>query len=265
MGSAVKGENKITMIPVYRISISEKRNLRKYSRKDLAALAKSIDQNGILNPIIVRDVSAFDYEIVSGERRLRAAVMAGKSEVPCIILHCNELQSAIYSLVENFQRVNSDYFDRAEALRIVIEDNNFSCEKAARHLGITEKRVREYLSLLTLDDRERKIISEHELTFSHALQISRVSSRAVRRRVLTRVINEELSATETEQLVFELISGKEDISRPIRKVVVKDMRLFYNTISNAVKTMKQSGIAAFMERSENDSAIEYRIIIAKPK
>lgn len=265
MGSAVKGESKITMIPIYRISIGASRNSRNYSRKDLASLAKSISRNGIINPIIVRDISASDYEVVSGERRLRAAVMAGKSEVPCIILHCSELQSAVYSLVENFQRVNSDYFDRAEALRIIIDDNKFSCEKAARHLGITEKRVREYLSLLALDNRERKMISEHELNFSQAFQISRINNRALRRRILNRVINEELSTNETEQLVFEMISGKENISRPIRKVVVKDMRLFYNTISNAVKTMKQSGIAAFMEQSESDSAIEYRIIIAKPK
>ncbi len=259
--NCVKGDSKIVIIPIYKIIVCS--NERKYSRRKLVALSKSIEKNGILQPIIVRDVSNYEYEIVSGERRLRAAVMAGITEVPCIILHCTQRQSEIYRFVENIQHEHNDHFHKAEILFDIMNNFGFTVSQAAEQLGISERTVNEYIEILEFTNDERKIINEHDLDFSHIVEIIKIKDKVKRKKFLVRVTRDKLSLKEISQLVFEIINGGE--IRHTCNFVLKDIRIFGNTVNNAVDMLKNSGISTFVEQKENDRYIEYRIKIAKIK
>ncbi len=260
MEKTVKGESKIAMIPVFRISADPSVISQSYSRKELSSLSKSIERNGILQPITVRDITPYEFELVSGERRLRAAVMAGFTVVPCIIIHCSRRQSAVYRLVENIQRESGDSFKRAQALETLIKSYGFTEEQAALQLGISRRRLCEYLRILSFTPRERQIIEMGDLSFSQMQQLIKIRDKTSRRRVLSKVIKGELTESETQSLVNSVLRSE---PLPIHKLIVKDLRLFCNTIERAAATMKRSGIDASLEKRENESSVEYRIVIHK--
>ena len=264
MGSGkIKGESKIMMIPVFQISVNKSQPRKVFSRDDIRYLARSIELNGILQPLTVRDISPFEYELISGERRLRAAVMAGFSFVPCIVVHCSERQSAVYGLIENLQREELSYFEQAEAINILINEFNFSTEKAARQLGKSEGCVINKLKLLKYTYDERKNLTENNLSEHHALSRLKIQDVNIRKRITKNVINNNLNVIQTDELVQKIIDPDDSLKKSRHKVVIKDIRLFYNTIDKAVSTMRQSGINATEEKTETDEFVEYKIRITK--
>ncbi len=264
MGSGkIKGESRIMMIPVFQISVNKSQPRKVFSRDDIRYLARSIELNGILQPLTVRDISPFEYELISGERRLRAAVMAGFSFVPCIVVHCSERQSAVYGLIENLQREELSYFEQAEAINILINEFNFSTEKAARQLGKSEGSVINKLKLLRYTYEERKNITENNLSEHHALSLLRIQDVNIRKKITQNVINNNLNVIQTDELVEKIIDPDDSLKKNKHKIVIKDIRLFYNTINKAVSTMRQSGINATEEKTETDEFVEYRIRITK--
>lgn len=265
MTDRVKTENKIALIPVFRINPRSQPPRRGYSRKELSSLSRSIEKNGILQPLIVRDVSFGEYELITGERRLRAAVMAGLTSVPCIIFHCSQKQSAVYSIIENLQRDDPDPFARAETINFLISDIGFSVERTARQLGVSEKTVLNYLKILNFSPSEKNVITEQGLSILYASELIKISDESLRKKILERVVEESLSVVETSQLVFELTDGKEDPHSRIEKFIIKDMRLFSNTIQHVVTTMRRAGLNALLEHTEDDGYIEYKIRITKTK
>lgn len=259
----IKGESKISMIPIFQISENKTQPRRNFNREDIRYLARSIELNGILQPLIVRDVSPFEYELICGERRLRAAVMAGFSFVPCIVLHCNEHQSAVYTLIENVQREDLSYFEQADAIRKLIEEYNFSIERASKQIGKSEVGIRNKLNLLNFSDDERKILIDNALSERYATVLLKISDENIRRIILNKVVDNSLTLFETEELVERMTESENDKINPKHRIVIKDIRLFYNTINKAVSTMRQSGIDATEEKTETDEFVEYRIRINK--
>lgn len=263
MSGKIKGESKISMIPVFQISENKSQPRKNFSREDIRYLARSIELNGILQPLIVRDVSPFEYEIISGERRLRAAVMAGFSFVPCIVLHCNERQSAVYTLIENVQREDLSYFEQAEAIQKLIKEYGFSIEKAAKQIGKSEVNIRNKLNLLKFGDDERKILIDNGLSERYATVLMKIKDSNIRMTILNKVVDDDMNLFDTEELVERLTESGSNITNPRHRIVIKDIRLFYNTINKAVSTMRQSGINATEEKTETDEFVEYRIRITK--
>lgn len=265
MSSArIKGENKITMIPIFQISENKTQPRKRFDNDDIRNLARSIELNGIIQPLIVRSVSMFEYELICGERRLRAAVMAGMSFVPCIIIHCSERQSIVYILIENIQREDLSYFEQADAVFKLINDYNFTIEKASKQLGRSEIDIKKKLKLLEYSEDERKLFIENGLSERYAYLLLMISDLKTRKSLFKKVINENLSILDTEAIVNELtqMSFRNRI-KSNQRIIIKDIKLFYNTIDNAVAKMKQMGIDAIEERTETDKFVEYRIRISK--
>ena len=249
MKNTVKAESRIAMIPVCHIFCNSS-DMRGYKRKELRSLSQSIKKNGILQPITVRDITPCRFELISGERRLRAAVMAGINSVPCIILHCTERQSVVYRLVENIQREPKGIFEKAETMRRLTDEFGFSAEQISVLLGISQKQVNTSLGLLsfTADERERIIFSE--IGTERLSEILSENDPEERSRLLDRAIQNEKAAQQLRRSVS------------VRKMIVKDMRIFVNTIERTVSVMRQSGIDARLETTESDANTEYRIIIS---
>ena len=133
-GEKPRSAGQVLLIPNEKIYPNPNQPRRVFDQSELVNLAISIRMNGILQPITVRETSK-GYELVSGERRLRASRLAGMVVVPCIVVDVNELKSAIYSLIENLQRQNLGYFEEALAIEKLTEQFSLSQEEAARRLG----------------------------------------------------------------------------------------------------------------------------------
>lgn len=237
---------------------------RIFAPRELQELSDSIRINGLLQPLTVRRVPG-GYELIAGERRLRACFMAGMKSAPCILVNCDEQQSAIYAILENLQRQDLQIFEEAEGIRRLIEEWGVTQEEAASRLGKSQSAIANKLRLLRLSESERAMISQAGLTERHARALLRIEKEELRIRLLQKIIEENLNVRQTEELINEEIeqNARPQIIKNKRTFVIKDVRLFLNTIRHAVDTMRQSGIDAVAQNRETEEFIEYVVRIPK--
>ena len=256
-----KEENKIVQIPVENIIPNPHQPRTEFDYSDISQLAESICQNGILQPLSVRKIAG-GYELIAGERRLRAAKVSGLKYVPCIILDITERTSAILALVENIQRQDLSFFDEANAIEKLISYYGMTQEDAAVKLGKAQSTIANKLRILKLSDEEKELILKFNLTERHARSLLRLASKEDRLEILARVIKYNLNVEKTEQAIDEYIGRvREKESYKKRSIVFKNVKLFVNTINKAVETMKAAGIPADSEKIQREDCIEYRVKI----
>ena len=261
----VRSENTIADIPIIKIRPNKAQPRKVFSEDELSALSRSISENGILQPLTVRKVSSTEYELVAGERRLRAAVMAGLRKVPCIVVKCSDRESAVYALLENLQRADLGIFEEARGIAKLIRRYGLTQEQAAIKLGKTQSTIANKLRLLRLSEEEQEWMEKAGLSERHARALIRIENETVRREVLSRIITENLNVKQSERLVGIYLNST---PKPARvkgnsKAVIKDIRIFLNTINRAIDTMRLSGINAQSNKTDTEDFIEYTIRIPK--
>ena len=265
MNISFKNENKISDIPIIKIRPNKAQPRKVFNESELSALAQSIFENGILQPLTVRKVSSAEYELIAGERRLRASVMAGLQKVPCIIIKCSDKESAVYALLENLQRCDLGMFEEARGVSRLIRRYGLTQQEAASKLGKTQSTIANKLRLLRLTYEEQECIENAGLSERHARALLRLTDENTRREVLSKVISESLNVVQTENLVNLMLTlnPKQEKKQGVNKVVVKDVRIFVNTINKAIDTMRLAGIDAQTDKIDTDNFIEYKIRIPK--
>lgn len=259
-----RNEVKLTEIPVLYIMPNKLQPRKNFDRNELEGLAKSISKNGVLQPITVRKISSVEYELITGERRLRASIMAGLNKIPCNVMNCSDGQSAIYSLVENIQRTNLNMFEEAQAIKRLILEYRMTQQQVARYLGKNQSDISNKIELLKLSENDQNIIIKNNLTEYHATAILKLNEYD-RNDALNEVVEKSLNVEQTEKLVKEILNGndiKQHKNKP-KKIIIKDVRIFMNTFTKAFDTMKLSGIDAVSNKVENDEYIEYSVKIPK--
>ena len=225
-------------------------------------LAESIRLYGVLNPLTVRRKSG-GFELIAGERRLRAARAAGLTEVPCIVMTADEQDSSAIALVENLQRRDLDFFEEAYGYRQLIELYGLTQEEAARRVGKTQSAVANKLRLLKLSPKNMDMIREAELTERNARALLRIQDEEARLAVTQYIIEHELNVSRTEQYIDKLLTEQE-LAAPAKgrlRMMLKDVRLFLNTIDRAVGTMQSCGVRADVQREENENGLRLTISI----
>ena len=256
-----KTEERVMQIPVEAIRPNPHQPRVRFVNAELRALAESIRQNGILQPLSVRCVED-GYELIAGERRLRAAKMAGLETVPCLVMEINDRNSAILALVENIQREDLNCFEEATALEKLISIYGMTQEDAAMRLGRAQSTIANKLRLLRLSEEERAFILEHGLTERHARTLLRIGSEEDRRQVLEKIVRLGLNVEKTERYIDTLIGERrEQENLRKRSALFKDVRLFVNTINHAVETMRTVGIDANAQKTQYFDRIEFHIVI----
>jgi ParB family chromosome partitioning protein len=255
-----RSAGQVLLIPNEKIFPNPHQPRRVFDQSELVNLAISIRMNGILQPITVRECEK-GYELVSGERRLRASRLAGMSMIPCIVVDVNEMKSAIFSLIENLQRQNLGYFEEALAIEQLMHTFGLSQEEAARRLGKAPSTISNKLRLLTLPPQAQILLAEHGLSERHARALLRLDASDVMP-VLEKVIARELNVAQTEKLVADMLERQKPTRRTTKRLF-SDVRIFLNTISNAFETMKSAGIDAELQQSETEDAFLYEIRIPK--
>lgn len=262
--SKPKNENRVLEIPIICIRPNKTQPRKNFDESELMSLAQSISTSGILQPLTVRKTSETEYELVAGERRLRASVLAGLTSVPCVLIKCSDKESAIFALIENLQRSDLNMFEEARGISRLIRKFDITQDEAAVKLGKKQSTVANKLRLLKLTLEEQDWIVQAGLSERHARALLRIDEEELRRKTLSTVISNGLNAVETENFVADLLHQNTIPDRKQdRKFIVKDLRIFVNTINKAVDTMRLSGINAIAKRIESDEYIEYTVKIPK--
>ena len=255
-----RSAGQVLLIPSDSIYPNPNQPRKVFDQSELVNLAISIRMNGILQPITVREIEN-GYELVSGERRLRASKLAGLLNVPCIVVEVNSLKSAVFALIENLQRQNLGYFEEAQAINKLMKDFSLSQDEAARRLGKAPSTVSNKLRLLGLPEEARNLLSENGLSERHARALLRLQEEDIME-VLQKVIDRKLNVTQTEKLVDEYVSRGKAPKRQT-KIMFSDVKIFLYTINNALDTMQKAGIKAQFRREDKEDSYIYFIEIPK--
>lgn len=254
-------ENKVMQIPVSEIVPNPHQPRTEFDYGDISSLAESICQNGILQPLSVRKIEN-GYELIAGERRLRAARLLQLKRVPCIILDISSRTSAVLALVENIQRQDLSFFDEANAIEKLINYYGMTQEDAAIKLGKAQSTIANKLRILKLSSEEKEMILKYNLTERHARALLRLGSKEERMEIINRIIKQNLNVERTEAVIDEYLGKvREKESYRKRSKVFQNVKIFVNTINKAVETMKAAGIAADSKKIQNEDYIEYRVKI----
>lgn len=256
-----KTVNKVVEIQLSDIVPNPNQPRRFFDEDELKNLALSIRNDGLIQPITVRKVKE-KFELISGERRFRAACMAGVESIPAIVINSSERNSALLALVENIQRSDLSFFDEAFAISNLIELYGMTQEDAAIRLGMAQSTIANKLRLLKLNDADRAEIVRGHLTERHARAFLKLSDPQQRLIAIQKVIKYNMNVEKTEFLIEQLLKTEEEReSFEKRAVLLRDVKLFVNTINKAVETIKMAGVKADATKTENDEYIEYHIKI----
>ena len=253
---------RILFLPVDSIRPNPGQPRRSFDREALAELAASIAEHGVIQPIPVRRQGGA-YELVAGERRLRAARMAGLEEVPCVLMSLDEAQSGLLALVENLQRQDLDYWEEAEGIARLIRVYGLNQEQAARRLGKSQSAVANKLRLLKHSPAVRAALRENGLSERHARALLRLPTEAERLEAVSVMARREMNVARAEAYVEELLAKAAKPKPGMRKFLIRDVRLFLNSVDHHLETMKNAGITAACSREDTEDEIVLTIRLAK--
>ena len=258
-----KANCQIQLLPHENILPNPNQPRVRFDYNELEGLAVSVRTNGMLQPINVRKRNDGKYELISGERRLRAARMVGMTKLPCVVMDVSDEQSALFAIIENVQRQNLDFFEEAVAIERLMTEYGLSQEEISKKLGKAQSTLSNKLRLLRLPEELRDKISYAGLTERHARALLSLPDNSTRGRVLDIIIERHLTVSESERLINDVLRRKKAKKRPQMRTY-KDMRIFINTLNHAVDVIRKAGIEADTAKSETDEYFEYVIRISKP-
>lgn len=255
-------KRQVLELPVDEIRPNPHQPRRTFHQEELSELASSIAQVGVLQPLSVRR-TADGWELIAGERRLRAAKLAGLARVPCLNVEADDGASALLALVENLQRKDLDVWEEAAALRQLIDRHHLSQEEAARRVGKSQSAVANKLRLLKLPPDVIDGLRANRLSERHARALLRLDSPALQRSTLDHMVRQQLNVAQTEAYIDRLVQAAPAPRRAVPVYRVRDVRLFLNTVKRSLAVMQSAGVDARCGKEETDSEITLTIHIPK--
>lgn len=314
---AIDEQSGILFVSVDRIRPNRAQPRNRFDTNTMIRLADSVRRYGILQPLTVRlppntpSDAAFSsaqplmYELIAGERRLRAAKLAGLTHVPCILASADDHLSAELAVIENLLREDLNMFEQARAFGRLIVQFSLTQEQVAQKMSMSQSAIANKLRLLRLRDHEQKAILEGGLTERHARALLRLPADSTREEAIRVIIAHHMNVATTEEYIDGLLSGKkspgtkavspdscvgpvsqicgrqniyehntvaphnvchEDSSEGVckKKLVLKDLRIFYNSLERAVGILKQTGLSPEIQQREKGNRLEITISVDNP-
>ncbi|MDK2933566.1 MAG: ParB family transcriptional regulator, chromosome partitioning protein [Clostridiales bacterium] len=260
-------KNKVISLAIEKIKPNPYQPRKHFDKAALEELSASIRQYGVLQPINVRKIGSGGYELVAGERRLRASKMAELREIPAIVVDIDDNDSAVLALIENLQREDLSFMEEAEGYFHLISEHGFTQEELAQKVGKNQSTIANKLRLLKLPPLVKKMITDNNLTERHARALLKLPDEQLQLKILKTVCEKGLNVKRTEELIQKTIEKVTDNSDKPKKGkqirAFRDIRIFVNTLKQAVDMMKQSGIEAKASQTDKGDYIEYVIRIPK--
>lgn len=263
-------------VPVDKITVPADRIRRIVYDDSLRALADSIREHGVIEPLIVRREAGADedtrYSLIAGERRLKAAELEGIGLVPCVSIEATDIDAAVIAIIENLHREDLNMFEEAAAIASLLKLSGMTQDQCARRLAVSQSYIANKLRLLRLTEEERDAMLESGLTERHGRALLRLVPGPERTAVLRVMIDREMNVAAAEEYVESLICAQSraeelrrqpDKSEQRRRMILKDIRIFFNSIDHAVDIIKKSGIAVEASREETPDGTVISIRLPK--
>ncbi|MGL4791019.1 MAG: ParB/RepB/Spo0J family partition protein [Anaerotignaceae bacterium] len=258
---------KVLEIPVERIKPNPGQPRRHFNKETLDELTCSVKEFGILQPITVRLINGHSYELVCGERRLRAAKEAGLVTIPALLITTNDNKSALIAITENIQRQNLNFIEEALSYQSLVEDYGLTQEEIAKKLGKSQSSIANKLRLLKLSDNIKNLVLENNLTERHARAFLKIPDEEIRASVVRKVIEQDLTVKKTEEFIEETIEKMRETIVVANEQKIRrnlgDIRLITNTIKKSVEIIKSSGIVADYKMEESSAGYQITINICR--
>lgn len=263
-------QREVASIPIDAIKPNPYQPRRLFSQDALEELCASIRQYGLLQPISVRRAGSDSYELIAGERRLRACRMAGLTYIDALVFSAYEQDSAVIAMMENLQRENLHFMEEAEGYQKLIRDHGLSQEELARRLGKNQSTIANKMRILKLPASVKQLLLKYNLTERHARSLLRLHDEQMQVKIARVIIEQRLNVKATEELVERTISrlyGIEKEDKPAGRVsaFVRDARIYLNSIRTIVQQMTSAGLAPDFSLQETDAGVELRLVIPREK
>lgn len=252
--------NRVLFLPTASLSPNPNQPRRRFSQEGLEELAASIAQHGVLQPLSVRRAGE-GYQLISGERRLRAAHLAGLAEVPCIVVTADAKESSLLALIENVQRRDLDFVEEAQAIQALLDATGETQEAIARQIGKSQSSVANKLRLLKLSPKALETLRQAGFSERHARALLRLAAPIRQEEAARYVVDHGLTVSKTEAYVSALLSPSPQRAKPT--FIIKDVRLFLNTVKRGLDMMNSAGVHAACQRQDLDGEILLTIRIPR--
>lgn len=262
LSTFLRKEDRIKYIPIEKIYPNPHQPRSLFDEEDLEELCQSIKEHGIIQPLTVRKTNE-GFQLIVGERRLRASKLAGLKEIPVIIKEFTDEESAAVALVENLQRKDLDFIEEALGYFRLIEKFGMTQQDLAKKVGKSQSTIANKLRLLKLPEDIQRSLAQNNLTERHARSLLKLANLEDQQLVLNEIIEKELTVKDTDILVESLINRKKDVKKNTVIRIFKDLRLYTNSIWAMIKELKQGGLAVQVEEIENEQYVEFKIRLPK--
>lgn len=256
------GKRQVLELPIDSIVPNSHQPRQRFDPGGLDELSRSITEVGVLQPLTVRRTSS-GWELIAGERRLRAARLAGLSTVPCLPAEADEESAFFLALIENLQRADLDVWEEATALKRLIEEFCLSQEETGRRVGMSQSAVANKLRLLKLPDDVIDGLRQAGLTERHARALLRLPAPDTQRSALKHIVRYQLNVAQTENYVDRLCRQATAPRKAVPIYRTKDVRLFINSVKHSLSIMQSAGVDARLGREESEHEITLTIHIPK--
>jgi len=234
---------------------------RIFERTSLDELASSIKEYGVIQPISVRLINGHRYELVAGERRLRASKIAGLSTIPAIVVNISDQDSAVIALIENLQRKNLHYLEEAEGFQNLMQDYGFTQEEMAMRVGKNQSTIANKLRILRLSKEVQKLLLEHQLTERHARALLKLTDEYKQVEIITKIVKDGLTVRKTEELVEKALQSPEvkETKNQLIYQYIRDVRILANSIKGNLEVVKKSGIGTEFDMVQTENGYDIHI------
>lgn len=250
-------------LPIEAIEVNPEQPRKIFSEAEISELSESIKEYGVLQPIIVSKRKEGNYFLIAGERRLRASIQAGLTKIPAIVKEANDRDIALIALVENVQRENLSYIEEAIAYKNLMHDFGLTQVEIARRVGKQQATISNKIRILGLPEDILKMLLESQLTERHARALLRVDDNDLRKKIINRVISNNLNVKQTEKLIEEVLAKKQEEDRKKNKLRFINYKIYLNTIKKTFEQIKEVEGQATYHQTDLGDSMEIRIIIPK--
>lgn len=262
---------KLTELPVSEILPNPNQPRKSFDEESISELARSIEQVGLIQPLVVRKAEC-GYELIAGERRLRAVRMLGRETVSCIVeSDAATADSALMAVIENLQREDLNFFEEAECYKALIDCLDLTQDELADRLGKSQSFIANKLRMLRFSPEAREAINRYSLSERHARAILKIDDDEGRMLLITKAGEGSLSVKQTEELVEKYLNNLFDTKqsgakpRPVIKRIIRDYRLFMNSVNTACAGLRNAGMNVNVEQTEHDDGVDILIHVDKPE
>ncbi|QEK13527.1 nucleoid occlusion protein [Crassaminicella thermophila] len=257
----------VLQVPVDSILPNPYQPRKVFKKGNLEELSESIKLYGVLQPISVRKIGQDQYELVAGERRLRAAKLANLETIPAIVTKITDQDSAVLALIENLQREDLNFIEEAEGYLHLMEDHNFTQQEIAQKVGKNQSTIANKLRILKLPEKVKDLLIENHLTERHGRALLKLHDEKLQLMVLKEIIDKDLNVKKTEKRICEIL---DELTKPEEKTKKRmksafNFRIYLNTLKNAYNAIKEAGLNAEYKQLDRGEYIEVVVKIPKNK